>query len=274
WFEALRCHWRRKSKSLNQVKKRSYLSQRSLKSKEYLTKRVDKCYFIKIISMNKKKRDPKPKVTVRGQRRISRYVEKHRKVSHRTLTKVLSLNCSPSTTLRTLHIMKMKKKRPRRRPKLMERYIAKRIQFAEEFLLNDQSKKTEIIFSDEKKFRFDGPDGWAYYWNSLDEKDEDSTYSKDYRKYKGVMVHATISSAGIFSLDRLQGCITEDVWRELLLSKVLPSIHAAHGEQFKYQMDNASCHKNKETLKDLESYGFSFLDWPALSPDLNPVENM
>ncbi|KAA6360244.1 MAG: hypothetical protein EZS28_044229 [Streblomastix strix] len=113
-------------------------------------------------------------------------------------------------------------------------------------------KKTEIIFSDEKKFRYDKPDGWAYYWYSLDEKDDDSLYNKDQGKFKGVMVHATISSAGILSLDRLQGSITADVWLELLPSKILPSIHNAHGKQFKYQIDNASCYKNKETLKDLE----------------------
>ncbi|KAA6404365.1 MAG: putative Transposable element Tc3 transposase [Streblomastix strix] len=202
-----------------------------------------------------KKRGPKPKVAVRAFRRISRYLKK--------TSKSIPQNINKSA-----------KKRLRRRPKLTERHIAKRIQFAEEFLLNDQSKKTEIIFSDEKKFRFDGPDGWAYYWYSLDEKDDNSIYSKDYGKYKGVMVLATINSAGILSHDRMQGSITAVVQRELLLSQVFPSIHTELGEQFKYQMDSASCHKNKETLKDLESYGFSFLDWPALSPDLNPVENM
>ncbi|KAA6360802.1 MAG: hypothetical protein EZS28_043671 [Streblomastix strix] len=129
------------------------------------------------------------------------------------------------------------------------------------------------FFRRQEKFRFDGPDGRAYYWYVLDEKDYDSICSKDCGKYKGVMMHAIISSAGILSLDRMQGSIIADIWKELLLSKVLPSIHSVHGEQFKYQMDNTSCYKNKETLKDLESYGFSFLDWPALSPDLIPVEN-
>ncbi|KAA6366572.1 MAG: hypothetical protein EZS28_037902 [Streblomastix strix] len=113
----------------------------------------------------------------------------------------------------------------------------------------------------------------AYYWVQLGDEKDEVIYSNDYRKFKGVMVHATISKEGLHTVDRMYGEVNAESSSGLLLSEVIPSIHAAHGTNFVYQMDNASINKKKEIIEYLEAYGFSFLNYPALSPDLNPVEN-
>ncbi|KAA6404139.1 MAG: putative Transposable element Tc3 transposase [Streblomastix strix] len=148
-----------------------------------------------------------------------------------------------------------------------------RIIFAEEYLTKEPEDLEPILFSNQKKFRFDGPDGRAYYWIQLGDEKDEVIYSKDYGKFKGMMVNATISKECQLTVDRMYGKVNAESWSGLLLSEVIPSIHAIHGTNFVYQMDNASVHKKKDIIEYLKAYGFSFLNWPALSPDLNLVQN-
>lgn len=38
--------------------------------------------------------------------------------------------------------------------------------------------------------------------------------------------------------------------------------------------DNARCHTSRATAQFLGEVGIATLDWPALSPDLNPIEHL
>ncbi len=43
--------------------------------------------------------------------------------------------------------------------------------------------------------------------------------------------------------------------------------------EFIFQQDLAPAHTAKSTKRWLNDHGFGVLDWPANSPDLNPIEN-
>ncbi|KAA6400552.1 MAG: putative Transposable element Tc3 transposase, partial [Streblomastix strix] len=221
-----------------------------------------------------KKRGPQQKLKQRDQRQICRYVKQTRKTSSRKTLPALDLQCSPSTVHRCMHRMSMHKKRLRRRPLLTSRHVIARLKFAEEFLTQNQDQNLELIFFDEKKFRFDGPDGCAYNWLCPGENEDEAIFSKDNGKFKRVMCHLAISSVGILSMDRILGKVNAESWCELLQSNILPEIHSKHGETFIYQMDNSSIHKKKDVLESLKKICFKFLDWPILSLDLNLVENL
>ncbi len=56
---------------------------------------------------------------------------------------------------------------------------------------------------------------------------------------------------------------------------MLPSADKLYGDtDFIFQQDLAPAHINKDTKSWLSDHGVTVLDWPANSPDLNPIKNL
>jgi hypothetical protein len=169
--------------------------------------------------------------------------------------------------------MRFRQRKARRRPLLTPQHEEKRIAFAKQHLLQE-TDFSKIVFSDEKKFRMDGPDGWNYDWHELGTKDDSPQFSKDYGRYKGVMVWMGISAQGILHLERVTGTLDAFGYTLMLEGDALARIHRAHGTDFVFQQDNAPAHRAAYTVDALAEDEIETMAWPPLSPDLNPVENV
>lgn len=151
----------------------------------------------------KKKRTGRPELfTKREKRSIKTYVKRN-KCSARKAWAHFRLTCSVDTVRRFLRKdanmvwTKMKKGLM-----LTQQHKERRLKWAEAY--HDYGEKWQtVIFSDEKKFNLDGPDGCKYYWHDL--KEEREVQFSRQSGGGGFMIWAGISYQGKTELIILNG---------------------------------------------------------------------
>ena len=128
------------------------------------------------------------------------------------------------------------------------------------------------IFSDEKRFSLDGPDGEAYYW--ADKRIEDKTFSKRQQGGGGVMVWGCFCLRGRPELFIVPNTLNSEKYVELLQNTLEPFAEKTFKGSWRYQQDNAPMHNSKYTKEYFMEAEINVIEWPPRSPDLNPIENL
>jgi len=62
-------------------------------------------------------------------------------------------------------------------------------------------------------------------------------------------------------------------YQQILETHLFPYISRAN-RQFCFQQDNSPIHKARAITDLFERHNIHILDWPAYSPDINPIENL
>ncbi|CDF36022.1 unnamed protein product [Chondrus crispus] len=159
-----------------------------------------------------------------------------------------------------------------KRPQMLERHKVARLKWSKKMLQKGSSYWRQVVFSDEKKFNLDGPDGVASYWHDL--RREEKVFSTRHQGGASLMLWGAISVRGTSHLVRVQGTMDSTQYCSVLEEDLLPFAADNLGEQWTFQKDGASCHRSKYTKAWLDSKNVNLLDWPAKSPDLNIIENV
>ena len=101
-------------------------------------------------------------------------------------------------------------------------------------------------------------------------------YLVNQEPYQGgsVMGWAGINTHGRTDLILVPGRLNAERYVEEILEPHVIPMRAAIGDDFLLMEDNATPHTARITTTFLDDQGVDTIDWPARSPDLNPIENL
>ncbi len=127
---------------------------------------------------------------------------------------------------------------------------------------------SKVLFSDESKFCISFGNQGPRVWRKGGEAHSPSCLKSSVKFPQSVMIWGAMSSAGVGPLCLLKTNVTAHIYKEMLEHFMLPSADQLFKDaDFIFQQDLAPAHTAKSTKSWLN-------DWPANSPDLNPVENL
>jgi transposase len=179
--------------------------------------------------------------------------------SRRTISRVL-------TSSSTVEFVKMKAK-----PPLTENNKQTRLEWAKQRMSwTDQWNK--IVFSDEKKWNLDGPDGFRNYWHDI--RKEPKYFLKRQSGGGSVMTWGAFSAKDKSDLVFIENTINSKSYVSILQEHLVKRGFKMAGRNWIFQQDNASIHSSGFTKSWFEDNNINLIPWPSKSPDLNPIENL
>ena len=130
----------------------------------------------------------------------------------------------------------------------------------------------DVVFSDKKKFNFNGPDGYKYFRHNL--RQEPQIFSK--RQFGGgsVMVWGAIAAGGTTPIVFIKEKMNSIMYQDMLGDNLLPIAPLITSGSWTFQQNNASFYFSKSIKSCLKANQVKYLPWPARGPDLNAIENI
>ncbi|GFW58863.1 transposable element Tcb2 transposase [Trichonephila clavipes] len=112
-------------------------------------------------------------------------------------------------------------------------------------------------------------------WASRTRYHQSNTVERHSYRVGGILVWAGISLGGHTDLHVFHGgTVTGLRYRDEILDPYVRPYAAAIGNDFILMDDNARPHRARIVEEYLEDHGLERMEWPARSPDLNPIEHL
>lgn len=134
-----------------------------------------------------------------------------------------------------------------------------------------------VIWSDETKINLFGSDGRKYAWKHDAEPIQPRHVRKTVKHGGGsVNVWSCITYEGVGYIVKIDNTLDQHLYKEILKDDLTRTIkeYGIDIQNAIFQHDNDPKHTANSVKEWLSGQEFDVIEWPAQSPDLNPIENM
>ncbi|KAG1107270.1 hypothetical protein G6F40_010074 [Rhizopus arrhizus] len=137
----------------------------------------------------------------------------------------------------------------------------------------------KVVFSDETKINVWGSDGCKYYWKRPSDplQPHHLEFTVKHGGGKLMMWGCIISKEPGYACQMYDGNMNADVYQHILDTTLRDTMeyYNFNWSNIYFQHDNDPKHKAKSTITWLDNHQVRYIsDWPAQSPDLNPIEHV
>lgn len=227
-------------------------------------------------------RTGRPRVlTVQDERSIVRAVStgKHSNAveAQRQLDTESGVRVSADTVRRVLKRNGLCARVKTRKPLLRPRHLRQRLAFARKYANWTVDDWKRVIWSDETKINVFGSDGRQYCYRRPGERIQPHHVQPTVKHGGGsLMLWGCFTSAGVGYACRIDGGMDAELYQSILQDDLLGTVEwfALERNEIYFQHDNDPKHTARSTKQWLSDNEIRVLDWPAQSPDLNPIEHL
>lgn len=218
--------------------------------------------------------------TARQDRYIRQMALRHRQETARGLQmdfqQATGVRISDQTVRNRLHDDNLHSRRPVRGTILLPEHRRNRLEYAQDHQNWQLRHWRPVLFTNESRFHVSTCDRRVRVWRRSGERYADCNVL-EYDRYGGgsVMVWAGICLDGRTDLHVVdRGALTAVRYRDEVLHPIVRPFAGAVGPDFILMQDNARPHTARVVMAYLDQEGINVMEWPARSPDLNPIEHL
>lgn len=187
------------------------------------------------------------------------------------------VNVSADTVRRVLKRKGMKSAVKIKKPLLRLRHVRDRFAFAKRHQYWSVDDWKRVIWSDETKINRFGSDGRKWCWKTPTGGLQSRHVSKTVKHGGGsIMIWGCMTASGPGFMTKIDGGLDSELYCRILDDELRKTIdwYKLNRGKLIFQHDNDPKHTAKRTKEWIRNNHLQTLEWPAQSPDLNPIENL